>query len=507
MNARTQLMNEYEQEVGAPFIESLTGLFNHGFFQMALDREIKRSERQGKPFTLSLIDISGFNRYNKKIGYPGGDRLLKNLANLLQGSIRDIDWAARYSGDLFALIFVDTEAKEARNACHRIQNGVKNIFGDKIDLFFGLVCFPINASNQDDLLIQAKEALNQAKIQGGDGISHFETLPRKVNPRKALILLVDDDPKNLKLLKAFFITSPYTILTASDGKEALDKVNKLDIDLVLLDVMMPGMNGFEVCRRLKTQEKTRLIPIILITALDDSDSRVKGIESGADDFISKPVNRIEILARVKSLVNNRMQNNRLTSIENVLFSLANAVEAKDPYTQGHTSRVATLAMTLGEKLGLGEPEIEALRIGGMLHDIGKIGIPEYILNKPGPLDSQEWELMKSHSDLGYKICRPLEKNLGLALDVIRYHHEKLDGSGYPEGLTADRISKVARIMAVVDIFDAMTSDRPYRAALSPAEAFEYLREEAGCQKLDSEVVEWFIQIFRSPDPLDKGEIK
>ena len=166
MNARTQLMTEYEQEVGAPFIESLTGLFNHGFFQMALDREIKRSERQGKPFTLSLIDISGFNRYNKKIGYPGGDRLLKDLANLLQGNIRDIDWAARYSGDLFALIFVDTEAKEARNACHRIQNGVKNIFGDKIDLFFGLVMFSQNASNQDDLLIQAKEALNQAKIQG-----------------------------------------------------------------------------------------------------------------------------------------------------------------------------------------------------------------------------------------------------------------------------------------------------------------------------------------------------
>jgi putative two-component system response regulator len=214
-------------------------------------------------------------------------------------------------------------------------------------------------------------------------------------------------------------------------------------------------------------------------------------------------NHSEILTRIKSFIKSRILNNRLTSIENTLFPLANAVEAKDQYTQGHTSRVAMLAMTLGEELGLGESEIRALRIGGMLHDIGKIGIPECILNKPGPLDSQEWELMKSHSDLGYKICRPLEKNLGLALDVIRYHHEKLDCSGYPEGLPADRISKVVRIMAVVDIFDAMTSDRPFRAALSPAEAFEYLREEAGCQKLDSEVVEYFIQIFRpekSPSP-------
>lgn len=218
-------------------------------------------------------------------------------------------------------------------------------------------------------------------------------------------------------------------------------------------------------------------------------------------------NHFEILTRIKSFIKSRTLNNRRISIENILFPLANAVEAKDQYTQGHTSRVAMLAMTLGEELGLRESEIRALRIGGMLHDIGKIGIPEYILNKPGPLDSQEWELMKSHSDLGYKICRPLEKNLGLALDVIRYHHEKLDRSGYPEGLPADRISKVVRIMAVVDIFDAMTSDRPYRAALSPAEAFEYLRDEAGCQKLDSEVVEYFIQIFRSPDLLNKGEMK
>ena len=218
-------------------------------------------------------------------------------------------------------------------------------------------------------------------------------------------------------------------------------------------------------------------------------------------------NHPEILTRIKSFIKSRIGNNRMTSIENILFSLATAVEAKDQYTQGHTSRVAMLAMTLGEKLGLGEPEIEALRIGGMLHDIGKIGIPEYILNKPGPLDSREWELMKSHSDLGYKICEPLEKNLGLALDVIRYHHEKLDCSGYPEGLPADRISKVARIMTVVDIFDAMTSDRPYRAALNPAEAFEYLRDEAGCQRLDPEVVQSFIQIFRSPDLINKGEMK
>jgi putative two-component system response regulator len=503
MNSKTQLMNEYEQEVGAPFIENLTGLFNHGFFQIALDREIKRSERHGRPFTLSLIDLSGFSHYNQQIGYPAGDRLLKDLAGIIQENIREIDWAARYSGDLFALLFVATEAREALNACRRIQTGAQKRFGDKIELFFGLACFPQNASNRRDLLIQAKEALNQAKIHRGEAIRFFEINPQNMNQTKALILLVDDDSRNLKLLKGI-IGSTYTVLTASDGIEALDKVNKLDVDLILLDVMMPGMDGFEVCRRLKNSEKTRLIPIVLITALDDLESRVKGIESGADDFISKPINRIEILARIKSLIKSRAQNSRLTSIENILFSLANAIEAKDQYTQGHTSRVALLAMTLGEKLGLGESEIDALRIGGMLHDIGKIGIPESILNKPGPLDSQEWELMKSHTDLGYKICRPLEKTIGLALDVIRYHHEKLDQSGYPEGLPENRISKVARIMAVVDIFDAMTSNRPYRSALSPSEAFDYLRQEADHQKLDREVVEYFIQLFQGDKVLSEG---
>jgi putative two-component system response regulator len=185
-------------------------------------------------------------------------------------------------------------------------------------------------------------------------------------------------------------------------------------------------------------------------------------------------------------------------IERVLFSLAKAVDVLDQYPQGHNIRVATLAMTLGESLGLEDTEIDALRIGGMLHDIGKIGIPEYILNNPGSLDSQEWELMKS-SVLGHKICGILEKKLGLALDVIRYQHEKLDQSGSSDGLSEARISKVARIIAVVDIFDAMTSERSYRSALSPSEAFDYIRQEANAGKLDGEVVEYFIQLFHGAE--------
>ena len=487
MNAKTRLMTEYEQEVETPFIEGLTGLFNHGFFQLLMDREIKRSERQGKPFTLVLIDVGGFSRYNLKHGYPSGDRLLKEVAQLLTVNIRTIDWAARFGGDVFALLLVDVSAVEARNAAERIQSAVRKRFNEPINLFIGLAGFPKDALARSDLL-------NLAKVRGGEGIYFFEPRRSMASEGTSTILLVDDDPRNLKLLEAFLNSLPYEILKANNGEEALLLVQKQEVDLILLDVMMPGINGYEVCRRLKTQENTRLIPIVLITALDDLESRVKGMESGADDFISKPVNRIEILARTKSLIKNKKLNNSLTNIENVLFSLANAVEAKDRYTQGHTTRVAGLAMTLGKKIGLEEKEMEALRIGGMLHDIGKIGIPENILNKPGPLDAAEWELMKQHSNIGHKICRPLGKTLGLALEVIRHHHEKLDRSGYPDGLGAQHLSMAARIMAVVDIYDALTSDRPYRRAFSREEALQLLKKEAEAGKLDQRIVEDLSQL-------------
>jgi putative two-component system response regulator len=260
------------------------------------------------------------------------------------------------------------------------------------------------------------------------------------------------------------------------------------VDLIILDVLMPEMDGIEVCYALKGNEATRMIPIILITALHDMDTKIRGIEAGADDFIPRPVNEVELLARVKSLIRLKKLNNNLTSIENVLFSLANTVEAKDISTQGHIERVSNLAVMLGKKMELPAPKIEALRFGGMLHDIGKLGIPGELLNKPQPLDSEENELMKRHPEIGYKICLPLKKVLGPALDIIRHHHEKLDGSGYPDGLQGNAISLEARIMAVIDMYDALITDRPYRKGLSKERVLEILHQEARDGKVDRDVV-------------------
>jgi putative two-component system response regulator len=286
------------------------------------------------------------------------------------------------------------------------------------------------------------------------------------------------------------------VIKAYSGEEALTVLSQSEADLMLLDIMMPGLNGYEVCKRVKARESTRFVPVILITALDDLQAKVRGIEAGADDFISKPANREELLARTRALIRVRELNRNLVSVENALFSLASAVEAKDNYTLGHTQRVANLAVALGKRLRLSEKEIFALRLGGILHDVGKIGIAEEILNKPGKLEDHEWEEMKSHPEIGYRICLPLKSTLGIALDVVRHHHEKLDGSSYPDGLKGDEISLAARIMCAVDIYDALVTNRPYRKAMSKEEAIGILHEEVDQKKLDRKVVEELVDLVR-----------
>jgi len=484
-----KLIQDYEREAGVPFTDSLTGLFTHGFFQTALEWEVERFKRHGEVFTLALVDIDSFAAYNRSHGHAHGDQALKRMVELIKQSTRQVDLAARYSGDVFAIILIKSEASTAKVAAERIRDAVVKTFDNTLTVSVGLASFPGDASNKMSLIEKAQEALLQAKIRGKNKVHFFEKERQQCDDTKSTILVVDDEPRNVKLLEALLRPLHYEVLKAFDGEEALSIVNKTSVDLVLLDIMMPKMDGYEVCRRLKESEITRLIPIIMVTALHDIEAKVKGIESGADDFLPKPVNKIELQARTKSLINTKKLNDKLTSTEDVLFSLATAVEAKDSYTQGHTQRVADMAILLGKKMNLAEDEVAALRVGGILHDIGKIGVPRDVLNKPGRLTAEEWDVMKQHPDIGYKICLPLKRTLGLALDMIQHHHEKLDGSGYPEGLQGDEISTVARIMAVVDIYDALVTDRPYRKGMTKEKALSILDQEANEGKLDKTIIE------------------
>ncbi len=310
------------------------------------------------------------------------------------------------------------------------------------------------------------------------------------------ILVVDDTQANRELLEGLLTREGYTVQTAADGEEALAAVQRDPPDLVLLDVMMPKLDGFAVCRRLKQDPATRLLPVVLITALQEREDKINGINAGADDFLTKPVNAHELRARTRSLVRLKRYTDDLESAESVIFSLAVTIEARDPYTQGHCQRLARYAVALGTDRDLPEEDLAALYRGGLLHDVGKVSVADAILRKPGPLTADEFEAMKAHTVIGESICGEL-RSLRLVRPIVRHHHERLDGTGYPDGLKGAQIPLLAQIVGLVDVYDALTTDRPYRKALTPERAYAELSVEADRGWHDRALVDQFIALGRS----------
>jgi cyclic di-GMP phosphodiesterase len=290
------------------------------------------------------------------------------------------------------------------------------------------------------------------------------------------VLIVDDIEGNILLFESLLSPDGHAVRRARDGSEALRFVRTEPPDLVLMDVMMPEVDGFEACRAIKQDPRTRLIPVVLVTALDDTASRLRGIEAGADDFISKPINGAELRARVRSLLRIKRYTDDLDSAESVIVNLALTIEARDSTTGGHCKRLAQYASSLGRTLGLDEEAVLTLGRGGFLHDVGKVGIPDAVLLKAGPLAPEEFDLIKQHTIIGDRLCGELQ-SLRNVRPIVRHHHERLDGSGYPDGLLGDATPLLAQIMGVVDVFDALTTPRPYRAALPFASAAAELRRE------------------------------
>jgi len=321
--------------------------------------------------------------------------------------------------------------------------------------------------------------------------------------QEGIILVADDNDANRDLLVGLLGGEGYHVLSVTDGKQALERIGRDPIDLALLDVVMPGKTGLDVCLAIKSKPETRLIPVVLLTSLTGDDVRMRGIMCGADDFLSKPVNRHELLARVHSLLRLKQFTDELDNAEAVLFSLALSIEAKDPYTEGHCERLSKYSVAVGEKLGLSEDLRVALRRGGLVHDIGKLAVPESILLKPGPLTPEERKIMEQHTIAGERICAPL-RSFRQVLPIIRHHHEKQDGSGYPDGLKGEQVPLTARILQVTDVYDALTTDRPYRKALSPEKAFEMIREEAKRGWWDVAVLSVFETVVHSHEPVQTG---
>jgi cyclic di-GMP phosphodiesterase len=324
--------------------------------------------------------------------------------------------------------------------------------------------------------------------QGAD--PHDVTLRRRL-PR---VLVVDDNPSTMSLMQDLLSSRGYDVVAVPDATQAEAEIVRRVPDLILSDVVMPGKSGYELCRELKSDPVTRLVPFVLITGLSEREDRVRGIEAGADDFLSKPIFPEELFARVKSLIKLKEFTDELETAESVLCTLGLSVESRDPYTEGHCERLAENASNLGRHLLLDEDDIIALRRGGYLHDLGKIAVPDEILKKGANLTAEEWIVMKRHPVTGENICRPL-KSLRLVLPIIRNHHEHFDGSGYPDALKGRDIPLLARILQVVDVYDALRTARPYKPALSHEQAAITMRDEARAGCWDEEMVLEFFNML------------
>lgn len=314
--------------------------------------------------------------------------------------------------------------------------------------------------------------------------------------KRPKVLLVDDNKTNVELLQAQLKPFNYDLSTAFDGEQALKAVEANPPDLILLDLMMPKVSGYEVCKTLKQNKKTQFIPIIVITALKELDDKIRAIEIGADDFLLKPFNKIELITRVKSLLKLKELYDDVDSSESIIFTLAEMLEAKDVYTRGHSERVAKYAVLLARYIGLNEIDQNVIRRGALLHDIGKIGVCESILNKPDKLSMEELAHIRSHPARGCEICRTLQ-TLASALPVIRHHHERMDGKGYPDGIQDKELTLAPRIVAIADAYDALTSNRPYRKGIPPSEALKIFEREQHYGQWDPELVTQFIKLIKT----------
>ena len=311
---------------------------------------------------------------------------------------------------------------------------------------------------------------------------------------RSSVLIVDDLWSNLELLEAIFTNAGFEVFSARDTYSALSIFESHKIDIAILDIMMPGMDGYELCKKLKSLTEKYFFPVILLTALTDRESRITGLQCGADDFISKPFDTTELIIKVNSLIKIKTLQDELEHSENVILTLAVALEARDPYTRGHSTRVGDLSKSFASFLGFGSREQDAVRKAGILHDIGKIGVTTDLLCKEGKLTCDELEAIKRHTIIGEDICRPLVSMRGI-LSAIRSHHERWDGKGFPDGLLGEEIPLNARILSIADSFDAMISQRPYRNGRSMDVVIAVFKNEKRAGQWDPSLLDQFVEMM------------
>jgi putative two-component system response regulator len=331
----------------------------------------------------------------------------------------------------------------------------------------------------------------RAEQKSGDA---FDAPPQsaRANIRPATILLGDGLARNRDFVEKVLAGETCRFLHADNADQILLTLNSSAVDLVILPAAGSPLAGLDCCRRIKADRKTELVPVLMVTG-DGIQSQIEALSAGADDFLPQLVHPGLARTRIRALLRHKAATDRLDQTETILFVLAQAVEHRDHTTGGHCDRLGLLSLALGLELGLPEEDLEALHRGGYLHDIGKVGIPDRILFKPGPLDEEEWETMRTHPLRGEEICKPL-RSLEKVLPIIRHHHERWDGTGYPDGLAGDKIPLLARVLQMADIYDALTSARPYKEAMPADKALEIMNRETDRGWRDPELMHAFTRL-------------
>ena len=315
-------------------------------------------------------------------------------------------------------------------------------------------------------------------------------------PEWVTILVVDDEAPIRQVLVDLLGNFGYHTVEAESAERALDLLNVVAPDLILTDVHMGAVSGIELCKRIKADPRYEFTPVVVLTAVSDLEARVACLAAGADDLFPKPVDFSELRTRVAALLRVKLLLDQLERAEKVITTLALTIEARDDYTSGHCDRLARYAVAIGQALGVDQNMLRALRLGGYLHDLGKIAVRDHILLKAGPLSPGERDLMRNHSTKGEQLILGL-RSLEAVRPIIRNHHERWDGSGYPDGLKGEAIPLGARIISVADVYDALRTMRPYKPALPHAEAVTILRREADSGFWDPRVVETFLEVLPS----------
>ena len=328
-------------------------------------------------------------------------------------------------------------------------------------------------------------------------IPTFESPSLDVSTDRQTVLVVDDDQGVRSFFARLLSADGNMVDFAGDGPTALELVKSTSPDVVLLDLNIPELDGFEVCRRLKLDAATRLTPVIIVTGLDAREERVKGLTAGADDFLTKPVDTAELLARVRSAARLKRYTDDLDSVGLIIMTLATMIEARDGYGEGHCYRMANYATGVGRGLNLSDADVRSLYRGAFLHDLGMLTVPDAVLRQNGPLKPEEYELVKSHTVVGDQLCSNL-RSLASIRPIIRHHHERLDGSGYPDSLEGDHIPLLAQIVGVVDVYEAVTTERPYQSAKSRDEALLVLQSQVQRGWRQRSLVEAFAEVIRRP---------